>query len=44
MATKVAIVNGGAGGIGGAVVRRLGEAGYAIFILDKNQQAGSETV
>jgi 3-oxoacyl-[acyl-carrier protein] reductase len=31
------------GGIGQAVVRRLGEAGYAIFILDKNQQAGSET-
>jgi len=44
MATKVAIVNGGAGGIGRAVTRCLGEAGYAIFILDKNQQAGSETV
>lgn len=42
MEKKVAVVNGGAGGIGRAVVRRLGEAGYAIFILDKNQQVGSE--
>jgi 3-oxoacyl-[acyl-carrier protein] reductase len=44
MADKVAIVNGGAGGIGRAVVRRLGQAGYDIFILDKNQQAGQEAV
>ena len=44
MADKVAVVNGGAGGIGQAVVKRLARAGYAIFILDKNQQAGSETV
>lgn len=43
MEAKIAVVNGGGGGIGQAVVRRLGEAGYAIFILDKNQQAGSET-
>jgi len=42
MEAKIAVVNGGAGGIGQAVVRRLGEAGYAIFILDKNQQAGRE--
>jgi len=42
MEAKVAIVNGGAGGIGRAVVRRLAAAGYAIFILDKNQQAGRE--
>lgn len=44
MEAKIAVVNGGAGGIGQAVVRRLGGAGYAIFILDKNQQAGSETL
>ena len=44
MAEKIAIVNGGAGGIGRAVVHRLGQAGYGIFILDKNQQAGQETV
>jgi 3-oxoacyl-[acyl-carrier protein] reductase len=43
MADKVAIVNGGAGGIGRAVVRRLGQAGYGIFILDRNRQAGNET-
>ena len=42
MEAKVAIVNGGAGGIGRAVVRRLAAAGYTIFILDKNQQAGRE--
>ena len=44
MEKKVAVVNGGAGGIGRAVVRRLGEAGYALFILDKNEQAGGETL
>lgn len=44
MEKKVAVVTGGAGGIGRAVVRRLGEAGYASFILDKNHQAGSETL
>jgi NAD(P)-dependent dehydrogenase (short-subunit alcohol dehydrogenase family) len=44
MATKIAVVNGGAGGIGRAVVRRLGEAGYTIFILDKNQQGGTEAL
>ena len=44
MAVKVAVVNGGAGGIGRAVVRRLGEAGYALFILDKDHQAGGETL
>jgi 3-oxoacyl-[acyl-carrier protein] reductase len=42
MEAKVAVVNGGAGGIGRAVVRRLADAGYEIFILDKNQQAGRE--
>ena len=44
MADKIAIVNGGAGGIGQAVVRRLATAGYGIYILDKNQQAGRETL
>jgi 3-oxoacyl-[acyl-carrier protein] reductase len=44
MATKIAVVNGGAGGIGRAVVRRLGQAGYTIFILDKNQQGGTEAL
>ena len=43
MADKVAVVNGGAGGIGRAVVSRLGGAGYAIYILDKNEQAGRDT-
>ena len=42
MEAKVAVVNGGAGGIGRAVVRHLAGAGYGIFILDKNQQAGRE--
>lgn len=42
MDAKVAVVNGGAGGIGRAVVRHLAGAGYGIFILDKNQQAGRE--
>jgi 3-oxoacyl-[acyl-carrier protein] reductase len=42
MEAKVAVVNGGAGGIGRAVVRRLAGAGYTIFILDRNQQAGRE--
>jgi NAD(P)-dependent dehydrogenase (short-subunit alcohol dehydrogenase family) len=44
MADKVAVVNGGAGGIGQAVVSRLARAGYAIYILDSNQQAGQETI
>lgn len=43
MADKVAVVNGGAGGIGRAVVRRLASAGHAIYILDNNQQSGQET-
>ena len=44
MADKVAVVNGGAGGIGQAVVSRLARAGYAIYILDSNQQAGQATI
>lgn len=44
MADKIAVVNGGAGGIGRAVVNRLARAGYAIYILDKSQEAGRATV
>ena len=44
MADKVAVVSGGAGGIGQAVVNRLARAGYAIYILDNNQQAGRATL
>lgn len=44
MGDKVAIVTGGAGGIGQAVVTRLARAGFGIFVLDKNEEAGRETV
>src|SRR5262245_25062231 len=44
MADKIAIVTGGAGGIGQAVVTRLARAGFGIFVLDKNEKAGQETV
>ena len=44
MRDKVAIVTGGAGGIGRAVVMRLARAGFGIFVLDKNEEAGRETV
>lgn len=43
MTDKIAIVNGGAGGIGRAVVGRLAQDGYAIHILDNNPQSGAET-
>jgi NAD(P)-dependent dehydrogenase (short-subunit alcohol dehydrogenase family) len=33
----VAVVTGGAGGIGGAIVRALGEAGFETVILDREQ-------
>lgn len=42
MTDKVAVVNGGAGGIGAAVAERLAAAGYALHILDKNDQAGGD--
>lgn len=35
------IVTGGAGGIGGAAVRRLVEAGARVAIVDRNAEAGS---
>jgi|SRR5262245_58495917 NAD(P)-dependent dehydrogenase (short-subunit alcohol dehydrogenase family) len=44
MADKIAIVTGGAGGIGRAVVTRLARAGFGIFVVDKNEKAGKETV
>jgi meso-butanediol dehydrogenase / (S,S)-butanediol dehydrogenase / diacetyl reductase len=40
---KVAIVTGGAMGIGGATSRKLALAGAAVAILDSNQEAGSKT-
>jgi NAD(P)-dependent dehydrogenase (short-subunit alcohol dehydrogenase family) len=44
MADKIAVVTGGAGGIGQAVVRRLALSGFAICILDQNEKAGQEFV
>ena len=44
MAHKVAIVTGGAGGIGKAVVSRLAQAGFDVCIADQNKQAGQEVV
>jgi NAD(P)-dependent dehydrogenase (short-subunit alcohol dehydrogenase family) len=43
MADKIAIVTGGAGGIGQAVATRLARAGFGMFVLDKNEKAGKET-
>jgi len=43
MADKIAVVTGGAGGIGQAVVTRLARAGFNILVLDKNDEAGRET-
>ena len=37
---KIAVVNGGAGGIGRAVVARLARAGFFPVILDVNESAG----
>src|SRR5690349_20907335 len=39
-AAKIAVVNGGAGGIGRAVVTRLALAGFFPVILDVNESAG----
>jgi NAD(P)-dependent dehydrogenase (short-subunit alcohol dehydrogenase family) len=43
MSGKVAIVTGGATGIGAATARKLCELGAAVAILDRNVQAGEET-
>jgi NAD(P)-dependent dehydrogenase (short-subunit alcohol dehydrogenase family) len=37
---RVAVISGGAGGIGRAVVLRLNRAGFFPFILDSNEAAG----
>src|SRR6185295_635597 len=37
---KIAVVNGGAGGIGRAVIARLARAGFFSIILDVNENAG----
>ena len=42
--SKIAIVTGGAGNIGQAVVARLAKDNYQIAILDVNQEAGKQTV
>ena len=41
---KVAVVTGGAGDIGKAVVARLAQDNYRILVLDKNQAAGEQGV
>ena len=40
---KVAVVTGGAMGIGGATATRLASAGAAVTILDSNEGAGTQT-
>jgi NAD(P)-dependent dehydrogenase (short-subunit alcohol dehydrogenase family) len=40
---RIAIVTGGASGIGRGIVRRLAEMGCAVVVLDKNQQAAAVT-
>src|SRR5262245_42834722 len=40
--TKVAVVTGGAGGIGQAVTNRLAEENCAMVILDVNEEAGTQ--
>lgn len=44
MADKIAVVTGGAGGIGQAVVRRLAQSGFGVCIVDQNEKAGQELV
>jgi 3-oxoacyl-[acyl-carrier protein] reductase len=39
-ASRIAVISGGAGGIGRAVVLRLNRAGFFPFILDSNEAAG----
>ena len=41
---KLAVVTGGAGNIGQAIVERLAKDNYRIVILDMNQEAGSKVV
>jgi 2-hydroxycyclohexanecarboxyl-CoA dehydrogenase len=44
VADKIAVVTGGAGGIGQAVVTRLAQSGFTIRVVDVNEQAGQELV
>jgi 3-oxoacyl-[acyl-carrier protein] reductase len=44
MANKIAVVTGGAGGIGQAVVTRLAQSGFGVCIVDQNEKAGQEFV
>jgi NAD(P)-dependent dehydrogenase (short-subunit alcohol dehydrogenase family) len=37
LANSIAVVNGGAGGIGAAVVLRLARDGFRVVILDKDE-------
>ena len=39
---KIAVVNGGAGGIGEAVVLRLARDGFCVVILDKDEKTSSQ--
>lgn len=39
---KIAVVTGGAGGIGKAVVARLAGSGFSVCVLDQDEQAGQE--
>jgi 3-oxoacyl-[acyl-carrier protein] reductase len=44
MADKIAVVTGGAGGIGQAVVTRLAQSEFAVCVVDQNEKAGQELV
>ena len=44
MENKIAVVTGGAGGIGQAVVTRLAQSGFGVCIVDQNEKAGQEIV
>lgn len=41
---KIAVVTGGAGGIGAVICKRLAEAGATIVLADLNEEAGRKTV
>src|SRR5258705_8912198 len=44
MSEKVAVVTGGAGGIGAGVSVKLGADGFAVAVLDLEESANKETV
>lgn len=44
MANKIAVVTGGAGGIGQAVAARLAQGGFGVCIVDQNDKVGQEFV